>query len=74
MLAAATIAMNSSMTYLGGAIGATIGARAWTVLEPRYMPWVGFLFVLAALACSVLGERAAARARERAREPVPESG
>lgn len=64
LLAAATIAMNSSMTYLGGAIGATIGARAWTVLEPRYMPWVGFVFVLTALACSMLGERAAARARE----------
>jgi predicted MFS family arabinose efflux permease len=63
LLAAATIAMNSSMTYLGGAIGATIGASAWTLLEPRFMPWVGFVFVVAALACSMLGERAAARVR-----------
>jgi predicted MFS family arabinose efflux permease len=61
LLAAATIAMNSSMTYLGGAVGATIGARAWTVVQPRFMPWVGFTFVLAALACSMLGERAAAK-------------
>jgi predicted MFS family arabinose efflux permease len=60
-LAAATIAMNSSMTYLGGAIGATIGARAWTIVQPRFMPWVGFIFVVAALACSMLGERAAAK-------------
>ena len=58
MLAAATIAMNSSMTYLGGSIGATIGASAWTLVEPRFMPWVGFVFVLAALGCSMLGERA----------------
>src|SRR6185369_12680714 len=63
-LAAATIAMNSSMTYLGGAIGATIGARAWTEVPPRFMPWVGFVFVVAALACSMMGERAATREKE----------
>jgi MFS transporter, DHA1 family, inner membrane transport protein len=66
MLAAATIALNSSMTYLGGSIGATIGASAWTVVAPRYMPWVGLVFVLAALGCSVLGERAAGRERSQA--------
>lgn len=63
MLAAATIALNSSMTYLGGSVGATIGATAWTVLAPRFMPWAGLIFVLAALACSMLGERAALRER-----------
>jgi predicted MFS family arabinose efflux permease len=62
LLAAATIAMNSSMTYLGGSIGATIGASAWTVVAPRFLPWVGFIFVVAALGCSMLGERAARRA------------
>jgi MFS transporter, DHA1 family, inner membrane transport protein len=62
LLAAATIAMNSSMTYLGGSIGATIGASAWTMVAPRFMPWVGFVFVVAALCCSMLGERAAQRA------------
>jgi predicted MFS family arabinose efflux permease len=64
MLAAATIALNSSMTYLGGSIGATIGASAWNVVAPRFMPWVGLVFVLAALGCSMLGERAAVRERE----------
>jgi MFS transporter, DHA1 family, inner membrane transport protein len=64
LLAAATIAMNSSMTYLGGSIGATIGASAWPLVAPRFMPWVGFVFVLAALGCSVLGERAVIREKE----------
>ncbi len=64
MLAAATIALNSSMTYLGGSIGATIGASAWNVVAPRFMPWVGLIFVLAALACSMLGERAAQKAEQ----------
>lgn len=61
MLAAATIAMNSSVTYLGMAIGASIGASAWTVLPPRFMAWVGLVFVLVALTCSVFGDRAARR-------------
>jgi predicted MFS family arabinose efflux permease len=61
MLAGATIALNSSMTYLGGSVGATIGATAWTLVAPRFMPWVGFVFVLAALGCSVLSERATRR-------------
>jgi len=58
-LAAATIALNSSVTYLGGSIGAAIGATAWTLIAPRYMPWIGLVFVLGALACSVNGESAA---------------
>jgi predicted MFS family arabinose efflux permease len=61
LLAAATIALNSSMTYLGGAVGATIGSSAWNAVPPRFMPWVGLVFVVAALGCSVLGERAARR-------------
>lgn len=61
MLAAATIALNSSVTYLGIAVGASIGATAWTLVPPRFMSWVGLIFVLAALTCSVLGERAAQR-------------
>lgn len=58
-LAAATIALNSSVTYLGGSVGASIGSAAWTMIEPRYLPWVGFLFIVAALACSYRGEKAA---------------
>jgi MFS transporter, DHA1 family, inner membrane transport protein len=61
MLAAATIAMNSSVTYLGMAVGASIGATAWTMVPPRFMSWVGFVFVLVALTCSVIGDRAARR-------------
>lgn len=61
MLAAATIALNSSVTYLGIATGASIGATAWTLVPARFMSWVGFVFVVAALACSVIGERAAQR-------------
>lgn len=59
VLAAATIALNSSVTYLGGSVGATIGATAWTLMPPRFIPWVGLLFIIAALACSVRGEKAA---------------
>jgi MFS transporter, DHA1 family, inner membrane transport protein len=59
MLAAATIAMNSSVTYMGMAVGASIGATAWTMVPPRFMSWVGFVFVLVALTCSVIGDRAA---------------
>jgi MFS transporter, DHA1 family, inner membrane transport protein len=62
-LAAATIALNSSVTYLGGSIGATIGSTAWTLIAPRFMPWIGLVFVVAALACSIRGERAAAPAQ-----------
>jgi predicted MFS family arabinose efflux permease len=58
-LAAATIALNSSMIYLGMAIGASIGAMAWTTVPPRFMTWVGLVFVLSALGCSMWAERAA---------------
>jgi predicted MFS family arabinose efflux permease len=61
MLAAATIALNSSVSYLGIAVGASVGASAWTVVPPRFMTWVGLVFMLCALTCSVLGERAARR-------------
>lgn len=64
MLAAATIALNSSVTYLGMAVGASIGATAWTLVPPRFISWVGFIFVVGALACSILGERAARRETE----------
>jgi MFS transporter, DHA1 family, inner membrane transport protein len=62
-LAAATIALNSSVTYLGGSIGATMGATAWTLVPPRFVPWAGLVFVAAALACSMRGEAAARRGK-----------
>ena len=58
-LAAATIAMNSSVGYLGTSVGTTLGATAWLLVGPRYLPWIGLLFVLASFACSRLGTRAA---------------
>ena len=58
-LAAATIALNSSMTYLGSSGGATIGAAAWPLMEPRFFPWVGLAFIGVALASSLRGEAAA---------------
>ena len=61
MLAAATIAMNSSVTYMGMAVGASIGASAWTMVPPRFMSWVGFVFVLIALTCSVIGRSGGAQ-------------
>jgi predicted MFS family arabinose efflux permease len=60
-LASATIAMNSSIGYLGTSLGTTLGATAWTLVGPRYMTWIGALFVLASLTCSMVGERAARR-------------
>jgi MFS transporter, DHA1 family, inner membrane transport protein len=61
--ASATIAMNSSVGYLGTSIGSMLGASAWNLVGPRYLPWIGLSFVLASLACSVMGERAAGRER-----------
>jgi predicted MFS family arabinose efflux permease len=49
--------LNSSMIYLGIAIGAV----AWTAVPPRFMTWVGLIFVLSALGCSMWAERAARR-------------
>jgi predicted MFS family arabinose efflux permease len=58
-LASATIAMNSSVGYLGTSIGTMLGAWAWDLVGPQFLPWIGFLFVLASLICSYYGERAA---------------
>jgi len=63
-LASATIAMNSSITYLGGAIGSSLGSIAITIVGPRYMAWVAVVFTLGSLACSIIGERAARVAPE----------
>jgi len=56
-LASATIAMNSSVGYLGTSIGTTLGATAWTLVGPRFMPWIGLLFIIASFICSRLGEQ-----------------
>jgi predicted MFS family arabinose efflux permease len=56
-LASATIALNSSITYLGGAVGASMGAVAINVVGPRYMAWVAVFFTLSSLACLIFAER-----------------
>ena len=61
-LASATIALNSSVGYLGSSLGATVGGRAWTVVGPRYLPWVALLLILASLACSYWANSEAKRA------------
>jgi predicted MFS family arabinose efflux permease len=63
-LASATIAMNSSVGYLGNSVGTTLGGTAWAVVGPRFMPWVGLGFICASLMCSIWGERAALRERQ----------
>jgi predicted MFS family arabinose efflux permease len=61
MLASATIALNSSVTYLGGAVGSLLGAGAINIVGPRYMAWVSVIFILLALACSVIADKASKR-------------
>jgi len=57
-LASATIALNSSITYLGGGVGSMLGASAIDIVGPRYMAWAAAVFTIASLACSIAGERA----------------
>jgi predicted MFS family arabinose efflux permease len=58
-LASATIAMNSSVGYLGTSIGTMLGGTAWNLVGPRFMAWAGFVFIAASLVCSYCGEKAA---------------
>ncbi len=58
-LASATIAMNSSVAYLGISLGTTLGGIAWTAVGPRFLAWAGCGFILASIACSYYAERAA---------------
>jgi DHA1 family inner membrane transport protein len=64
-LASATIALNSSVGYLGSSIGTTLGASVWTLVDPRYMAWCGLVFVAGAIMCSLLSEGAAKGVREK---------
>jgi predicted MFS family arabinose efflux permease len=58
-LAAATVAMNSSVGYLGNSLGTKVGGIAWNWVKPQYLPWLGLVFLMASFSCSVLGERSA---------------
>ncbi|HZR35922.1 MAG TPA: MFS transporter [Nevskia sp.] len=56
-LAAASIALNSSVAYLGQALGTTAGGLAWNLVGPRYLPWLALLPLTLGLALSLLAER-----------------
>jgi MFS transporter, DHA1 family, inner membrane transport protein len=72
-LAAATIAMNSSIGYLGASLGTMLGSLGWNWFGPRFLPWLGLVFVLASVACSVYGERAAKAGEQRIADRGPKS-
>jgi len=62
-LASATIAMNSSLGYLGNSVGTSLGGSAWLWVGPRFLPWLGVVFLAASLFCSAASERATKIAR-----------
>jgi predicted MFS family arabinose efflux permease len=57
--ASATIALNSSVGYLGNSIGTKLGSYAWSWIGGRYLPWLAVLFMLASMGCSKLADIAA---------------
>ncbi len=73
-LASATIAMNSSVGYLGTSLGTMIGASAWNPVGPRFMPWIGLSFIVASLGCSYLGERAVREGKQLAARGEKQKG
>lgn len=60
-LASATIALNSSVGYLGNSIGTKLGSYAWGWVGGRFLPWLAVLFMLGSMACSYWADRAARR-------------
>jgi DHA1 family inner membrane transport protein len=58
-LASATIALNSSVGYLGNSMGTAVGGRLWGVVGARYLPWAALLLMLASIGFSLLSDRSA---------------
>jgi predicted MFS family arabinose efflux permease len=58
-MASATIALNSSVGYLGNSIGTKLGGYAWEWVGARYLPWLAMLLMAASVGFSVLSERSA---------------
>lgn len=56
-LAAATVAMNTSVVYLGQAIGSAVGGKIIDAGQMAAMPFVALGFLVLALSLSVLAER-----------------
>jgi predicted MFS family arabinose efflux permease len=58
-LASATIALNSSVGYLGNSMGTAAGGRLWGLVGARFLPWAALVLMLASIGFSWLSDRAA---------------
>lgn len=63
-LASASIALNSSAFYLGQSTGTVLGGAAWSLIDPRYLPWLGLALLIPAMLISRKGRHAARRLRK----------
>ncbi len=63
-LASASIALNSSAFYLGQSSGTLLGGAAWSLMDPRYLPWLGLALLIPAMLISRKGRHAARRLRK----------
>jgi predicted MFS family arabinose efflux permease len=63
-LASASIALNSSAFYLGQSTGTLLGGAAWSLLDPRHLPWLGLALLVPAMLISRKGRHAARRLRK----------
>jgi predicted MFS family arabinose efflux permease len=60
-LSGASIALNSSAFYLGQSTGTLLGGAAWSLIDPRYLPWIGMCLLVPAMLLSRKGRHAARR-------------
>lgn len=70
-LVSASIALNSSAFYLGQSTGTMLGGAVWTLIEPRYLPWLGLLLLTSAMLLSRKGRHAARNLRRQSVPAVP---
>jgi predicted MFS family arabinose efflux permease len=63
-LSGASIALNSSAFYLGQSTGTLLGGAAWSLMDPRYLPWLGLSLLVPAMLLSRKGRHAAKRLKK----------